>query len=43
LTPTDADYQNGTARIGVQGYRPDGPDGQTVEQELRALGGEGED
>ena len=40
LIPTDADYQNGTARIGVGGYRPNGPDTPTVEQELRALGGE---
>ena len=40
LNPTDADYQNGTARIGVQGYSPNGPDTPTVEQELRALAGE---
>lgn len=39
LTPTDADYRNGTARIGITGYRPNGPDTPTVEQELRALGG----
>jgi len=38
-TPTDADYQNGTARIGVQGYRPDGPDGPTVEEELMTING----
>lgn len=39
LVPTDADYQNGTGRIGIGGYRPNGPDTLTVEQELRELGG----
>lgn len=38
-TPESADFFNGTARIGIGGYRPNGPDGPTVEQELRELGG----
>lgn len=38
-SPTDAEYRNGTARIGLGGYRPHGPDTPTVEQELRALAG----
>jgi hypothetical protein len=37
--PGDADYQNGTARIGIGGYRPSGPDTPTVEAELRAIAG----
>jgi hypothetical protein len=41
--PPDADYVMNTARIGVGGYRPDGDEGPTVEEELRALGGEAED
>lgn len=43
ILPPDAEYRNGTARIGIGGYRPNGPDTPTVEQELRALGGDGED
>lgn len=35
--PPDADYQNGTARIGLPGYRPGGPDTPSVEQELRDM------
>jgi hypothetical protein len=41
--PPDAEYRNGTARIGLPGYRPDGPDSPSVEQELRALAGVEED
>jgi hypothetical protein len=37
--PTDAEYRNGTARIGIGGYSPNGPGTPTVEQELRELGG----
>ena len=37
--PTDAEYRNGTARIGIGGYSPDGPGTPTVEQELRDLAG----
>ena len=37
--PTDAEYRNGTARIGIGGYTPDGPGTPTVEQELRDLAG----
>jgi hypothetical protein len=37
--PTDAEYRNGTARLGLGGYSPGGPGTPTVEQELRALGG----
>jgi hypothetical protein len=37
--PPDADYQFTTARIGVGGYRPNGPDTPSVEAELRALAG----
>lgn len=39
LEPPDADYVNGTARIGFPGFRPNGPDSPSVEQELRALAG----
>lgn len=39
--PSDAEYRNGTARIGVGGYRPDGPGTPTVEQELMELAGIG--
>jgi hypothetical protein len=38
-SPTDADYRNGTARIGIGGYRPGGPGTATVEEELRSLAG----
>jgi hypothetical protein len=38
-TPTDAEYRNGTARIGLPGYSPDGAGGLTVVDELRALVG----
>jgi hypothetical protein len=41
--PPDDKYQNGTARIGLPGYRPDGPDSPSVEQELRTLAGVEED
>jgi hypothetical protein len=37
--PNDDKYRNGTARIGVGGYRPNGPDTPTVEQELMELAG----
>lgn len=37
--PDDADYQNGTGRIGVPGYRPNGPDTPTVEDELMDIAG----
>ncbi len=37
--PTDDKFRNGTARIGVLGYRPNGPDTPTVEQELMELAG----
>lgn len=43
LTPPDADYRIITARIGIPGYRPNGPDTPTVEQELRALAGTDDD
>jgi hypothetical protein len=39
LTPRDADYQNGTARIGVPSYRPSGPGTPSVEEELMDLAG----
>jgi hypothetical protein len=39
IEPLDADYRNGTARLGVGGYRPNGPDTPTVEQELRQMAG----
>jgi hypothetical protein len=39
ITPSDDEYRNGTARIGVRGYRPNGPDTPTVEQELMELAG----
>ena len=38
-SPTDAEYRNGQGRIGLPRYSPDGPEGQTVEDELRALAG----
>lgn len=41
--PPNADYVMNTARIGIGGYRPNGDDSPTVEEELRALGGEEED
>jgi hypothetical protein len=37
--PTDPDHLSGTARIGLRGYRPNGPDTLTVEQELMQLAG----
>jgi hypothetical protein len=37
LRPTGADYRNGTARIGVPSYRPNGADTPTVEEELMDL------
>ena len=37
--PPNADYRINAARIGVGGYRPNGPDTPTVEEELRALAG----
>jgi hypothetical protein len=37
--PSDAGYRNGTARIGVPDYRPNGPDTPTVEEELMGLAG----
>lgn len=37
--PGDASYRNGTARIGVPGYRPNGPETPTVEEELMGLAG----
>jgi len=41
--PSDAEYRNGTARIGVRGYRPNGPGTPTVEQELMEIAGIGPD
>lgn len=37
--PSDARYRNGTARIGVPNYRPNGPDTPTVEEELMDIAG----
>jgi hypothetical protein len=37
LVAPDAEYQNGTGRIGLPGYRPGGPDSPSVEQELRDM------
>jgi hypothetical protein len=37
--PPDADHLSGTTRIGLRGYRPNGPDTPTVEQELMQLAG----
>jgi hypothetical protein len=39
VRPPDADYRNGTARIGVPNYRPSGPDTPTVEEELMDIAG----
>jgi len=39
VEPADADYRNGTGRIGVPDYRPGGPDAPTVEQELLDIAG----
>jgi hypothetical protein len=39
LTPTDAEYVSPTTRIGLPGYKPNGPDTPSVEDELRALAG----
>ncbi len=35
--PTDADYTYGQPRIGLGGYKPNGADSPSVEEELRAL------
>lgn len=37
--PRDASYRNGTGRIGVPDYRPNGPDTPTVEEELLGIAG----
>jgi hypothetical protein len=37
--PPDAAYRNGTARIGVPDYRPNGPDTPTVQEELESIAG----
>lgn len=37
LQPTDAEYTNAQPRIGLPGYKPNGPDAPSVEEELRAF------
>jgi hypothetical protein len=39
FNPTSPEQVSGTARIGLRGYRPNGPDTPTVEEELMQLAG----